>query len=253
MRILTSPAKTLDFETSFTLPAPTQPVFLDEAEQLVGKLRSLSADDIQELMGVSDAIATRTKEQFVRWQKEHTQNTSRPAIAAYKGDVYRQIDIKDYTDDQVRYLQDTLRIISGLYGMLRPLDLIQPYRLEMKTKVPSKTGSDLYSFWGSRLTDYLEEEMGNDTDEFIINVASQEYNDAVQFASLPCPVVDIDFKQNKNGKLRTVGILAKRARGMMIDYCVRNKVTDREGLKGFNLDGYQLADEQKDRLVFVSG
>jgi hypothetical protein len=253
MRILTSPAKTLDFDTSYTLPAPTQPVFLDQAEQLADKLRSYSEHNIQKLMGVSDTIAARTKERFVAWQKEHTQHSSRPAIAAYKGDVYRQIDIKDYTDDQLRYLQSTLRIISGLYGILRPLDLIQPYRLEMNTKLSHEKGSDLYAFWGSILTDYLVEEMGSNTDECIINVASQEYSQAIRFASLPYQLVQIDFKQIKNGKLRTVGILAKRARGMMIDYCVRNKVTDRAGLKNFHMDGYQLADEQSDRLVFVRG
>lgn len=252
MIILTSPAKTLDLRSAFPLPAPTKPIFPHLVKKIVHEIRDQDSVFLQKLLSISPSIAQKSYDWFMNWQPEHTDQNSRPAIATYKGDVYRQLQIKAYSPDQVSYLQNSLRIISGLYGVVRPLDRVQPYRLEMGTSLRVDVCADLYTFWKKPITDYLINEIREKRHTIVLNLASQEYAKVVDFSTLPCSVVHVFFQKEKDGKRKTVGILAKRARGMMIDYCVRHQVSDIAGVCSFQEGGYILTSRTDNELVFVS-
>jgi cytoplasmic iron level regulating protein YaaA (DUF328/UPF0246 family) len=251
MLILTSPAKTLDYEHPYQVPFNSQPTFLKEAEELMKVLRTKSEKELMDILEVSKDLAHLNHERFQVWKADHTLDNSRPAIVAYQGDIYEQIHEKEYSEQQSNYLQDSLRIISGLYGLVRPYDLIQPYRLEMKAALATQKGADLYAFWGEKLTAFLKKEIEEKSHPTVVNLASGEYAKAIHFEMLGVPVVNIIFHQIKDGKTVNIGLLAKKARGQMIDFMVKNQIYDVNQLETFDVDGYTFSAKTPTELLFV--
>jgi cytoplasmic iron level regulating protein YaaA (DUF328/UPF0246 family) len=233
-----SPAKTQNFSKEKIKHEVTQARFQAESKQLVNELKKLSEQDIQTLMGVSSDLAHLNKERFAAYAPEFTEQNAKAAMYAFEGDVYKSLEKKQYSAGQLSYAQKHLRILSGLYGLLRPLDLIQPYRLEMKTPLATQAGKNLYQFWDTKLTDTLNkdlEEIGGNT---LINLASNEYSKALQLKKLNAKVITPQFKDYKDGKLKTIAIFAKQARGSMANYIIINKLQKPEKLKLFDAMGY---------------
>lgn len=250
MLLLLSPAKSLDMESTRKVGKASLPEFRDDMQELVGIMREKSADDIKKLMKVSDAIAQLNVTRYADFSTDYNDANSRQAILAFSGDVYRGLEAKTLSDDEILYAQSHVRMLSGLYGLLRPLDLMQPYRLEMGTSLPNSAGKDLYAFWRNKVTENL-----NNTGEYIVNLASQEYSKAVDFSALKAGYAHVHFKENKAGNYRVVGTLAKKARGVYTRYVVQQKIDTIEGLKAFDADGYAynapLSDEHN--FVFTRG
>ncbi len=246
MLITLSPSKGQDFET----PAPSRtfsrPQSLKNSELLIKQLRKLRSDDIRKLMSVSDNIARLNVDRFHAFRQPFTLKNARQAIFAFKGDVYSGIDIDKYTEEDLDYAQAHLRILSGLYGCLRPLDLIQPYRLEMKTRLANPRGDNLYQFWGDRITQRLNESLAQQQEAVLVNLASNEYFRAVKPKQLNGRLLNINFKETKDGNTRVVAIFAKRARGMMADYILRKRIEKPAGIKKFRLGGYRYMKELSD-------
>lgn len=238
MLIVISPAKTLDFESIPQTAQYTQPAFLDEAETLIKRLRKLSAEDIQNLMRVNDKIAQLNYQRFQDWKRPFSPDNARQALFAFKGDVYQGIQAEGFHDEDLDYAQKHLRILSGLYGMLRPLDLMQPYRLEMGSKLDNEKGQDLYAFWKEKLTNSINHFIKQQNYHHLINLASNEYFNAIDNKKLNARIITPSFKENKNGKYKTIAIYAKKARGMMSNYIIKNKLNKVEDLKGFDYEGY---------------
>ncbi len=253
MIITLSPSKGQDFETPVSATHITRPQMLDESLLLIDELRSYQAGQIQELMAVSENIAKLNVERFQSFSLPFTENNARPALFAFKGDVYRGMPVEDYTQEDLDFAQDHLRMLSGLYGCLRPLDLIQPYRLEMKTKLKNPRGENLYQFWGDRLTDCLNAELKSHREPTLINLASNEYFKAVKPKLLEGRLLNIAFKEEKDGKARIIAVFAKRARGMMADYIIRNRLETSEAIKAFDREGYRYSQQDSDdrQWVFV--
>ncbi len=225
MKLIISPAKTLDFETPAHTKQKSEPLFAKETKALITNLKKLKTKDIKNLMDLSDKLAVLNFQRFQDFGKQ----PKKQAILAYRGDVYTGLATDDFTDTDFKFAQEHLRIITGLYGLLRPLDLIEPYRLEMGTKLKTAKARDLYQFWGDKLT----KELG---DELIINLASNEYSNAVK----PKDMITVNFYETKNGKPRMIGLLAKKARGMMARYIIKNKITTPEKIKKFDYVGYEF-------------
>jgi cytoplasmic iron level regulating protein YaaA (DUF328/UPF0246 family) len=239
--ILISPSKTLDFETACSLERTTEPRFLDESQALVGLLKTKKSFGIQELMGVSEKIADLNAKRFDSWERPFTAINSKPAILAFKGDVYEGLGVEEFDKKGMSWLQDQLRILSGLYGLLRPLDLIQPYRLEMGIKLENDRGKNLYHFWGDRITELLLSELRDG--EMLVNLASNEYFKSITKKKLDRPVVTPQFKDWKNGQYKMISFYAKRARGLMVRYMTSHKISRAEDLHGFDLEGYGFNSE----------
>lgn len=249
MLILISPAKTLDYSTpSFKLF--TQPDFQSDTKSLISLMKKKSADELGKLMNISDKLATLNEERFNSFQKDFTVDNSKQAILAFKGDVYTKIAVDDYSNEDFDFAQEHLRILSGLYGLLKPLDLIQPYRLEMGTKLDNKKGKNLYEFWDKKIALAINEVAKGST---IVNLASKEYFKSVDLETLKSPVIDIHFKDFKSGEYKVIGIYAKLARGMMTNFIIKNRLSDPEELKVFNEDSYEFSDKlsQQNSWVFV--
>ncbi len=244
-----SPAKTLDLSPADPITV-TEPQFKKEIKELAGIMKKKSRADLQELMGISENIATLNRERFKQFSNNFTLENSKPALFTFKGDVYRKMDVANYSEEQLAFAQDHLRILSGLYGLLKPLDLIQPYRLEMGIKLNNKKASDLYGFWQQKITKALDEAA---TDGIIINLASQEYFKAVNLKKLKAKVIHITFKEFRNGAYKIIAIFAKQARGTMANYIIENKIDEPEKLKLFNLDNYEFAENlsTSDEWVFI--
>ena len=238
MLILISPAKTLDYSTP-NFKDFTHPDFHSDIKTLVGVMKKKSAKEISELMHVSENLAVLNEERYKTFQKEFTPGNSKQALLAFKGDVYTKIDVDSYSKEDFDFAQDHLRILSGLYGLLKPLDLIQPYRLEMGTKLETKKGSNLYDYWGSKIAKALNEVAQGKT---LINLASQEYFKAVDTKVLKSEVITIHFKEYKNGTYQIIGLFAKQARGMMTNFAIKEKITNPEQLKTFHEGGYEYAE-----------
>jgi len=238
MIIVLSPSKTLDYETEYRLTTYTQPDMLLKSQALIAELRTYSTGRISELMDLSDNLATLNMQRYRSFRVPFTLHNARQALLAFKGDVYEVIEVENYSDEDFAFAQAHLRIISGLYGLLKPLDLIQPYRLEMGTKLKTRLGKDLYAFWGESITNSLSQQMTRQENPLLINLASEEYFKAVKPRLLSCPVVDVVFKENKNGKLKVVGLFAKKARGLMANYIIRNRIDDLASIKKFKESGY---------------
>lgn len=249
---LISPAKTLDYESSLVHKTFTQPQFLDDSSELIEVCQKLSAVDLSNLMKISDKLAALNVARFSTWSKQADLSNSRQAIFAFKGDVYQGLDVTQLTEADLEYAQSCLRILSGLYGILRPLDLMMPYRLEMGTRLNNPRGHSLYEFWGDRLAKYLNSYIDEQEIEAIVNLASDEYFGAVNTKILKVPVVKPIFLDEKNGKYKVISFYAKKARGLMSRYIIQSRVTKVEDLKAFALDGYMFSasESNESELVF---
>lgn len=246
MLIVLSPAKSLDYKTPTKVKAPTLPEFVSESAKLIADLKKLSPQEVADLMGLSDQLAALNVGRYRDWSKKFTDENSKPAIYAFDGDVYDGFDVKTLDAKAIAFAQDHVRILSGLYGALRPLDLMQPYRLEMGTSFKNARGKDLYAFWGERVTNSLKAVLEQQKKPVLLNLASEEYFKVLQAKSLDCPVISPVFQDGKDGKFKIISFYAKRARGLMARYVVENRITDPVDLKGFNLDGYKyVASESK--------
>ncbi|MCB0328062.1 MAG: peroxide stress protein YaaA [Bdellovibrionales bacterium] len=239
MIAILSPSKTLDFERDLKTPKPTVPALLLESKKLIPELKALSEPKLQKLMSISPKLAALNYERFQKWATSPRPKGARPALSAFRGDVYEGFPLEEYSQQDFTRAQKTLRILSGLYGVLRPLDLIQPYRLEMKTSLKNVRGKDLYSFWGTLITKELQRSIEESKSKVLINLASQEYAKAVKFSELSVPVVTVDFKEDQKGTLKSIALFAKQARGYMANFIVTEKVTTLSDLKSFNVSGYR--------------
>ena len=248
-----SPAKTLDFETPPTTRKVTQPEFLDRSAALVADARALDPAAIASLMGVSDNIATLNHKRFMDWHTPFDLANAKQALLAFRGDVYTGLDADSLSAAQLAFAQKHLRILSGLYGVLRPLDLMQPYRLEMGLKFANSGGRNLYEFWGNAITDSLNRQLKKAGSPVLVNLASNEYFRAVDAKALAGEVVTPVFKDLKGGKYRMISFFAKKARGQMARFIIENEIDDVAGLKKFRVDGYRYnAGESSAReLVFT--
>lgn len=238
MKIVISPAKSLNFEKELPISQFTEPLFLKESRQIQQVLKQESPDDLSALMHISDKLANLNWERNQAWKTPFTSENARPAIYTFDGDVYTGLDAFTIPVDKIPVLQDKLRILSGLYGFLKPLDLMQAYRLEMGTKLPIGEQKNLYEFWKTTITKALNKELEND--ELFVNLASNEYFSAVDTKALKVPVITPDFKDYKDGKLKIISFFAKKARGMMVRYIIDTNAETIDDLKGFNYDGYQF-------------
>lgn len=253
MLILISPAKTLDYQSELATTRYTQPELLDYSQQLITEARKLSAPQIASLMGISDKLADLNATRFHDWQPDFTPDNARQAILAFKGDVYTGLQAETFSDADFDFAQQHLRMLSGLYGVLRPLDLMQPYRLEMGIRFANTKGKDLYSFWGDIITRKLNEALAAQGDKLVVNLASDEYFKAVKPKALEGEIVKPVFLDEKNGKFKVISFYAKKARGLMSRYIIQNRLTTAEQLTGFDLDGYQFdeAASKGAELVFT--
>jgi uncharacterized protein len=236
MKIVISPAKSLDYTTALPTQRFTEPQFLDKANTIQKTLKKKKPKDLMELMDISEKLADLNWQRNQDWALPFTPENARPAVYAFNGDVYTGLDAYTIPTDKLDVLQDQLRILSGLYGILRPLDLMQEYRLEMGTSIAIGTKKNLYEFWKKTITDALNKELTKD--ELFINLASNEYFSAVDTKSLKVPVITPEFKDYKDGKLKMISFFAKKARGLMVRYIIDTNAKTIEDLKGFNYEGY---------------
>jgi cytoplasmic iron level regulating protein YaaA (DUF328/UPF0246 family) len=238
MLIVLSPAKTLDFESPIKVNKTTEPDFIPRSAELISTLRTMPPAQIGSLMSISDSLAQLNVARYASWSKKFTPDNSRPAMLAFDGDVYEGLDARSLSARQLDWAQKHLRILSGLYGLLRPLDLMQPYRLEMGTRLATKRGKDLYAFWGDQITEALNESLTAAKAQALVNLASEEYFKSVKPAKLDRPVITPVFEEWKGGGYKIVSFFAKRARGLMARYAIENKLTKPEQLKDFDSEGY---------------
>ena len=236
MKVLLSPAKSLDFKSQLPTEKNSTLCFDKEAEYLNSILKRKSPKDLSELMGISSKIADLNYERNNNWSLPFTKKNARQSVYAFSGDVYRGLDAYSINDDKIDFMQSTVRIISGLYGLIKPLDLIQPYRLEMGTKLSFDSNKNLYDFWREKITNQLNLELFEN--EPVLNLASNEYFKAIDSKVLKSNVYSANFKQFKDGNYKTIAIFSKKARGMMTRYIIDNNITDISSLKSFNYDGY---------------
>lgn len=251
MLIVVSPAKTLDYESPLATKTYTLPELTDHSMALIEVCRQLTPMDIASLMKVSDKIAGLNAARFADWQPDFTPENARQAILAFKGDVYTGLEAESLSEDDFTFAQQHLRMLSGLYGLLRPLDLMQPYRLEMGTKLANGRGTNLYQFWGSIITDKLNAALAAQGDDLLINLASNEYFKAVKPKSLKGKVITPVFKDCKNGQYKVISFYAKKARGMMARYIIDNRLTSVAQLKQFDVAGYYFAPEESTAAELV--
>lgn len=252
MKIVVSPAKSLDFESKLPTSRGTQPLFLEQAEMLNNKLERKSKKAIGELMHISDKLAELNYQRYKDFSTPFTNKNARPAVYAFAGDVYQGLDAYSISEKKIDTLNNTLRILSGMYGVLRPLDLMQPYRLEMGTNLSINRKKNLYQFWGDQVTEALNNELGDN--EVFLNLASQEYFKVIDPKKLKVPVISPVFKDFKNGKLKIISFFAKKARGSMARYVIDKNIKTLRGLKGFDYDGYAYSEqytENEDEPVFI--
>ncbi len=254
MIIVISPSKTQDFSPT-DVEQHTQAGLLSQSQILIETLRTLSVTDLGALMKISPKLSELTHQRVKDFQQPFSLANAKQALLAFKGDVYSGIDSDNYSRADFDYAQTHLRILSGLYGALKPLDLIQPYRLEMGTRLENPRGKQLYQFWDSRVTEQLNQDLSKDSEPLLINLASNEYYKVVQKKHLKAPILTVHFKENKNGQYKVIGVHAKRARGQMVDFIIKQRIEQPEGLKAFNWGEYQFnADlSDSDNWVFSRG
>lgn len=252
MFIVLSPAKTLDYESALPAVASSLPRLLPQSEALMSRLQTLGPVELASLMKVSDAIARLNVARNTAWKSEFNRDNARPAIFAFRGDVYTGLEIERFKGADLREAQKRLRILSGLYGLLKPLDLMQPYRLEMGTALSNPAGRDLYAFWGNTITELLQQDMDEAGVKVLVNLASQEYFKAVKASTLKARVITPVFEDEKNGKYKVISFYAKKARGRMAAWILQNKVRTPEALTEYQEDGYRFSakDSQGDNMVF---
>lgn len=243
MLLVISPAKTLDFDTPAKTERFSQPDFLADSQLLIDRARMYSALDIMEVMQVSMKIAELNVDRFANWHTPFSPENAKQAVLAFKGDVYTGLEAETFSEDDFIFAQEHLRILSGLYGLLRPLDLMQAYRLEMGRKVDNPRGKNLYEFWGELITEALNMQLQQLGSRYLINLASSEYFKSVKPKVLKGEVITPEFKDWKNGQYKMMGVYAKKARGQLSRYVIQNKLTEPEAMKAFNVDGYRYNDE----------
>lgn len=253
MLMVISPAKTLDYDTPPTTKRFTQPEHLDHAQLLIDQLRNLSPQQVSELMHLSDKLAALNVARYGSWTPVFTPENAKQALLAFKGDVYTGLNASDFSEQDFSFAQTHLRMLSGLYGVLRPLDLMQPYRLEMGTKLANARGKDLYAFWGERISNWLNDALAAQGDDVLLNLASNEYFGAVKRNALNARVINVDFQDMKNGQYKIISFYAKKARGLMTRYVIKERIEQPEQLKAFAYDGYRYSpdDSSADHLVFL--
>ncbi|MBT5977168.1 MAG: peroxide stress protein YaaA [Flavobacteriales bacterium] len=253
MITIISPAKSLDFDSSIADIRSTEPSFQDESYRLIKKLRTLSKKKVRSMMNLSKDLTELNVLRYQEWEPEFTLEVSRPAILTFNGEVYRGIDAKNLSESELHFAQDHLRILSGLHGVLRPLDRIRPYRLEMGVTLPIQRKRNLYQFWSQKVTKLLADELEASESKTLINLASSEYFKAVDFTKLPGKVITPIFKDFKNGEYKVIMTWAKNARGRMAGYILRNGITNPENIKLF--DEYKFSEPQssEEEWVFLRG
>ena len=239
MLTVISPAKTLDFDTPPTTRKTTQPRFLERSSELVEDARAMSPEDIRELMGVSEKIAELNYSRFLNWGTPFNLDNAKQSLLAFKGDVYTGLEAETLSTAQLNFAQKHLCILSGLYGLLRPLDLMQPYRLEMGLKFANRGGANLYEFWGDSITGALNKQLKKSGSQVLINLASNEYFKSVQAGALDAEIITPVFKDLKGDKYKIISFYAKKARGLMARYIIDNELNEPDGLKKFRVDGYR--------------
>ena len=253
MIIILSPAKTLKMEKALNTKLYTEPIFIKEASALIKELIKYSPPEMEGLMKVNSKLAEQNFRRHISWEKEHDLSNAKQALLAYDGAVYQGIGAGTLTEKQLVFANDHLRILSGLYGVLRPLDLIKPYRLEMGTKLKNKQGSNLYSFWKQKLTTYLKKELKSQKDNILIDLASKEYSSVIDMSKINAKVITPVFKDYKNGTYKIITIYAKRARGLMSRFIIENNIILSSELKEFNEEGYSYNEylSSDEELVFT--
>ena len=251
MLVLISPAKKLDFDSEALCSTFTEPRFQKQTGALVALAKKLSRADLKRLMGLSDKLAELNYVRYQNFQPRFTPENAKQAAYAFRGDTYVGLDADTLSEDDLKYAQDHLRILSGLYGLLRPLDLMQPYRLEMGTKFTNPNGEDLYDFWQDTLTKAVNDDIGAQNGKAVINLASNEYIKAIDPSKLAADFITPHFKEIKNGIPKTIGLFAKRARGAMARYIIQNRIETPEALKKFSADGYQYQPDLSSATDFV--
>lgn len=249
MLIVLSPAKSLDLDTPSPAREHSVPHFIDRAGQLIGVLRDLSPGQVGDLMHISDSLSVLNVARYASWTADHADGHQ--AVMAFNGDVYAGLDARSLDPAAIAFAQRHLRILSGLYGLLRPLDLIHPYRLEMGTKLANPGGKDLYTFWGEAITRALNAQLAETGSTALVNLASEEYFKSVKPKLLDVPVITPVFEDWKNGKYKIISFFAKRARGMMARYAIEKGITDTEALKAFDVDGYAFVPSESDERSWV--
>ncbi|QOL15988.1 peroxide stress protein YaaA [Dickeya dianthicola] len=252
MLITLSPAKTLDYTSPLPTQRYTQPALLAYSQQLIRHCKQLTPANIASLMGISDKLADLNAARFQEWHPEFSLDNARQALLAFKGDVYTGLAAEDFSEADFDFAQQHLRILSGLYGVLRPLDLMQPYRLEMSIRLKNDAGNDLYQFWGDIITETLNQALKAQNDDILINLASDEYFKSVKPAKLNARLIKPVFLDEKNGKFKVISFYAKKARGLMSRFIIQNRLTTPDQLKDFDSEGYYFdaADSSADELIF---
>lgn len=255
MLIVVSPAKKLDYDTPPTVKKATQPDFLDQSQILIDRLRQFSAMDLAELMHLSMNLAELNFDRYEQWQQQVDAASGKQCVQAFKGDVYLGLDAESFSAKDLDYAQQHLRILSGLYGLLKPLDLMRPYRLEMGTKLGNARGRNLYEFWGMRITDAINKQLKKQGDDVLINLASNEYFKSVKPKQIEGRIITPQFKEKKNGDYKMIGVYAKKARGLLSRHILLNRLKDPEEIKSFNIEdyGFNAALSKGDNWVFTRG
>lgn len=251
MLLVISPAKSLDYETPSITETHSLPDFIDHSAELIDTLRPLSPAELSSLMDISDALAVLNVTRYATWSPKFSRKNAKQAVLAFNGDVYEGLDAASLSEKQLGYLQSRLRILSGLYGVLRPLDLMQPYRLEMGTSLANSRGRNLYAFWGNLVTDALNSQLAAGGSEDLVNLASEEYFKVVKTRHLNARVIHPVFEDWKNGRYKVISFFAKRARGLMARYAATKGITQADKLKRFNLDGYAYDPSASDDTHWV--
>jgi uncharacterized protein len=252
MLFLLSPAKSLDYESPLPDLPHTEPSFVPQSAELIGLLKTQSPQQIAELMDLSDSLAGLNVARYQAWSKKFTSKNARQAILAFNGDVYEGLDAKSLSAKDLAWAQDHVMMLSGLYGVLRPLDWMQPYRLEMGTRLANPKGSNLYHFWGDQIAQFLNQQQAKEKQPVVVNLASQEYFKSVDRKALKARVIECVFEELKGGKYKVISFMAKRARGLMARYAITHRLKSPQGLEAFDLEGYAFvpAASEPDRLVF---
>ncbi|RZI42257.1 peroxide stress protein YaaA [Herbaspirillum sp. HC18] len=251
MLIVLSPAKTLDYDTPSTTEEHTFPDFIEHAAELIGALLPLSPADLSNLMGISDTLAVLNVTRYAAWSRRFTKENTKQAILAFNGDVYEGLEAASLSNKQLGYAQSHIRILSGLYGVLRPLDLMQPYRLEMGTRLANARGKDLYAFWGSLVTDSLNKAIAAHRTKVLVNLASEEYFKAVKPKELEADVITPVFEDWRGGRYKVISFYAKRARGLMARYAAQKGIVQPEKLKAFDAEGYAFDEKASGERTWV--
>ena len=251
MITILSPAKRLDYATPAKITTHSMPVFLEDATYLVGLLQNMQAGEIANLMTLSVKLGELNYQRYQAWSNPPSPENVKQALFAFKGEVYASMNADSFDHQDIHYAQNHLRLLSGLYGLLRPLDLIQPYRLEMGTRLENKSGNTLYSFWGSRIAERINQDLQQQEDPTLINLASVEYFKVIDANQIQGRLLTIQFKEWRNGQYKTIGIYAKKARGIMSAYIIKKRINQADDLLAFDQDGYQFDQAQSSDDVWV--